>query len=96
MLWAIHALGQVFFSVAVAKRNAVANVHRPAVAVLVPKPILLRQTTERSGMIINAYHIPCEVLGNIVWNPLRDELIVSWQLDAPPAPILRNSPWTAF
>lgn len=78
--------------ISVTENNAVPDIHWVANAEFVAKSILILQAAERARMIVHAHSSVSISLCHFLRNSLAHEYIAGWQLNAPSAPIVRDSP----
>lgn len=77
------------------KNRAIVDVHRPAISEFVSKPVLLFQTAERTRMVVDADDLIPEPLGNVIGDTLAHKHLKARKHDPPPAPIVRDSPYSS-
>lgn len=85
-------LRKVLRPVAVPQQNAIPNVDRVTVPVLVPESVLVGQAAQRARMVVDAHRLPGIPLRHLVGDALRNQQVISRQLNPSSPPVVRDAP----
>src|SRR5437867_7722525 len=72
--------------------RAVFNPYRPLSTVPIPKAIVFREATQRTGVVVDAHDLVSTLGGHVIGDALSDQCFCIWKHDPPSPSIVRDSP----